>query len=145
MEEKSAAIVETQHDVPNAEEGFSAEAVGEDGEEPLEGQGFELDSQVVEVGGEFGEDFRDVLAEDLLVGAGGEEGVVVVVAREDVFNHAGEDPEGVFGGGHNKEEGAGDEIHALAVAYFWVAAGVGEEDFVKFGDAGAFAEENVVG
>lgn len=97
------------------------------------------------MGREFGEDIRDVLAEDLLVGAGGEEGFIVVVSRKDGFDHGGEKPEGVFGGGHDEQEGGGDEVHALAVSDFGVAAGVGEEDFVEFGDAGAFAEEDVIG
>jgi len=111
----------------------------------LEGDGFEVDAEGVEVRAELWEDGADVVPEDNLVGAGGEEGAVEVVWREDVFDYGDEDPEGVFGGWDEEEEVRGDEVHALAVADVWVAAGVGEQDFVEFGYAEAGAEEDVVG
>ncbi len=51
------------------------------------------------MGGEFGQDLGDVLAQDLLVGTGGEEGVVKVVLREDRLDDSDEDLEGIFGRG----------------------------------------------
>lgn len=62
---------------------------------------------------------------------------------ENVFDEGGEEVKRVFFGGHDEEEGGGEEVHALAVADCGVAEGVGREDLAELGGAGAEAEEDV--
>jgi len=94
---------------------------------------------------ELGQEHGDVVPQHERVGARGEERGAVVARREDGLDDGGEQPEGVFGGGHDEQEGGGDEVHALAVAELRVAARVGEEDFAELGHARAGAEEDIVG
>ncbi len=94
---------------------------------------------------ELGQEERDVVPQHERVGARGEERGAVVARREDGLDDGGKQPEGVFGGGHDEQEGGGHEVHALAVAELRVAARVGEEDFAQLGHAGAGAEEDIIG
>ena len=71
--------------------------------------------------------------------------MIVIVLGKDALNDGCEQPKSVFGGGHNKQKGRRDQIHALAVPDERVTPRVGEEDFVELADTRPFAEENIIG
>jgi len=94
---------------------------------------------------ETGQDFCDILAENLLICARGEESTVIIVCWEYVLDHAGKDPECVFGCGHDEQEVGRYQVHALAVTNDSITTSIGQEDLVEFSNARALAEEDVVG
>ncbi|KND94651.1 hypothetical protein TOPH_00759 [Tolypocladium ophioglossoides CBS 100239] len=144
LEQERAAVVCAQHHVPDAEQRLGAQAVGEHGEEPLEGQRLELDRQRVQVRRQLWKHRGYILPKHLLVGPRRHQQVVIVPLRQDALDDRRQDPERVLGRRHDEQQVRRDEIHPLAIPDLLVAPRVRHQHLAQLLDAGPLPEEDVV-